>query len=132
MTVFVETDFLLALAKNDDWLQQRAESVLASNDVITSPLAYLELLLVLERHQFDYARLFANLLELVPVGDDTERQIVLKAVTYFEAGLTPFDAFHAATAETRGLPIQSSDGAYEEVDPDRRPLEPHTDEPSDE
>lgn len=124
MTVFVETDFLLALAKDDDWLQQRAESVLESQQVVTSPLAYLELLLVLERHQFDYARLFANLLHLVPVGDDEERQIVLKAVTYFEEGLTPFDAFHAATAKTRGLPIQSSDGAYKEVDPDRRPLEP--------
>jgi len=124
MTVFVETDFLLALAKDDDWLQQSAESVLASKEVVTSPLAYLELLLVLERHQFDYARLFANLLDLVPVGGDEERQVVLKAVTYFEEGLTPFDAFHAATAETRGLPIQSSDGAYEEVDPDRRPLEP--------
>jgi len=124
MTVFVETDFLLALAKDDDWLQQSAESVLASKEVVTSPLAYLELLLVLERHQFDYARLFANLLDLVPVSDDEERQVVLKAVTYFEEGLTPFDAFHAATAETRGLPIQSSDGADEEVDPDRRPLEP--------
>lgn len=124
MTAFVETDFLLALAKDDDWLQERAEDVLDELDVVTSPVAYLELLIVLERYQFDYVRLFANLLDVVPVGDDDEQQLVLKAVNYFEDGLTPFDAFHAATAETRGLPVLSSDKAYEAVDPERLPLEP--------
>ena len=128
MTVFVETDFLLALAKDDDWLQERAENVLEEREIITSPFAYLEMLIVLERHQFDYIRLFSNLLDVVPVGDEDEQQIVLKAVAYFEDGMTPFDAFHAATAETRGLHILSSDKVYENVDPNRIPLEPTTDE----
>jgi predicted nucleic acid-binding protein len=128
MTVFVETDFLLALAKDDDWLQERAETVLEKREIVTSPFAYLEMLIVLERHQFDYVCLFSNLLDIVPVGDEDEQQIVLKTVAYFEDGMTPFDAFHAATAETRGLPILSSDKAYEDVDPDRIPLEPTTDE----
>lgn len=127
MTAFVETDFLLAIAKDDDWLQEHAEAALDAQTVVTSPVAYLELLIVLERREFDYVRLFANLLEIVPVGDETEQQIVLKAVGYFEDGLTPFDAFHAAIADTRGLPILSSDTAYEDVDPDRRPLEPDDD-----
>ena len=124
MTAFVETDFLLALGKTDDWLQDRAETVLEEEDVVTSPTAYLELLIVLDREQFDYVRLFANLLDIVPVSTNREQQIVLKAVTYFEEGMTPFDAFHAATAETRGLPILSSGRAYDEVDPERIPLEP--------
>ena len=54
MTVFVETDFLLAIAKDDDWLQERSEDVLDEREVVTSPFAYLELLIVLGRHQFDY------------------------------------------------------------------------------
>lgn len=128
MTAFVETDFLLALAKDDDWLQERAETFLDDREVVTSPLSYLELLIVLDRHQFDYVSLFANLLDVVPVGTDAERQIVLKAVSYFEEGMTPFDAFHAATAETRGLPIIGSDGAYDSVGPERIPLEPDGDE----
>lgn len=123
MTTFVETDFLLALGKEDDWLQNSAEEALDDQDVVTSPIAYLEMLIVLDRDEFDYVRLFANLLDVVPVGNDTERQIVLKAATYFEDGMTPFDAFHAATAETRELPILSSDKAYGEVDPERIPLE---------
>jgi predicted nucleic acid-binding protein len=128
MTVFVETDFLLALAKDDDWLQERAENVLEKREIVTSPFAYLEMLIVLERHHFDYVLLFSNLLDVVSVGDEDEQQIVLKAVAYFEDGMMPFDAFHAATAETCGLPILSSDKAYEDVDPDRIPLEPTTDE----
>jgi predicted nucleic acid-binding protein len=128
MTVFVETDFLLTLAKDDDWLQARAEETLEARDVVTSPFAYLELLIVLERYQFDYVRLFANLLDVIPVGDDRERQIVLKTVNYVEDGMTPFDAVHAATAETRGPVILSSDGAYGAVDPERTPLEPRSEE----
>jgi predicted nucleic acid-binding protein len=83
---------------------------------------------VLERHQFDYVRLFANLLDIVPVGNEEEKQTVLKAVAYFEDGMTPFDSFHAATAETRRFPILSSDKAYGDVDPERLPLEPESDE----
>jgi predicted nucleic acid-binding protein len=128
MTVFVETDFLLAIAKDDDWLQERAEDVLAEREIVTSLFAYLELLIVLEHHQFDYVRLFANLLDVVPVGNEEEQQIVLKAVAYFEDDMTPFDSFHAATAETRGLSLLSSDKAYEDVDPERLPLEPTADE----
>lgn len=128
MTVFVETDFLLAIAKDTDWLQERAEEILDEREVVTSPVAYLEMLIVLERHQFDFVRLFANLLDVVPTGDDEEQQIVLKAVAYFEDGMTPFDSFHAATAETRGHSILSSDEACGDADPDRLPLEPDTDE----
>jgi len=127
MTVFVETDFLVALAKDSDWLKDRAESVLAEHDVITSAFSYLELLIIHERHEYEYPRLVANMLELVPVGTEEEHQIVLKAVNYYEDGMTPFDSFHAATAETRRLPILSSDKAYETVDAERLPLEPSGD-----
>ena len=56
--------------------------------------------------------MFANLLDIVPVGSADERQIVLQAVSYYADGMTPFDAFHAATAETHSLPIISSDKAF--------------------
>jgi len=128
MTAYVETDYLLALAKDADWLKDRAEEALNEHDVVTSTYSYLEVLLISERHDLDYIKLFSNMLEVVPVETDTERQIVLKAVKYFEEGMTAFDSFHAATAETRGHPILSSDKAYEDVDPERLPLEPIEDE----
>ncbi len=128
MTVYVETDFLLALAKDADWLKDRAEETLEERDVVTSTYSYLELLLIRERHDFDHVTLVANMLEVVPVETEEEHQIVLKAVNYIEDGLTAFDAFHAATADTRGHTIVSSDNTYADVDPERLPLEPDTDE----
>ena len=127
MTVYVETDFLLALAKDTDWLQESAEAALGEYEVETSTFSYLELVLARERYEFDYVPLVANLLELVPVRDKEEKQVVLKAVNYYEEGMTPFDAFHAATAETRRLDVLSSEKDYEGIEVERVPLEP-TDE----
>ena len=124
MTVYVETDFLLALAKETDWLQGSAEDALLEYDVETSPFSYLELLLVGERYEFDYVPLVANLLELVPVRDESETQVVLKTVSYYDEGMTPFDAFHAATAETRAMAVLSSESDYESTEVERVPLEP--------
>ncbi|PSQ57039.1 PIN domain nuclease [Halobacteriales archaeon SW_8_68_21] len=127
MTVYVETDYLLALAKDSDWLKSRAEETLEARDVVTATYSYLEVLLIGERYEFDYVKLFSNMLEVVPVATDEERQIVLKAVKYFEDGMTAFDSFHAATAESRSHPVLSSDEAYEDADPERLPLEPTED-----
>lgn len=127
MTVYVETDFLLALAKDADWLRGSAEEALDEYEVETSPFSYLELVLARERYEFDYVPLVANLLELVPVRDEEEKQVVLKAVDYYDEGMTPFDAFHAATAETRGMDVLSSEKDYEDIEVARVPLEP-TDE----
>ena len=127
MTMYVETDFLLALAKDSDWLQDSAEEALAEYDVETSPFSYLELLLARERYEFDYVPLVANLLELVPVQNEEEKQVVLKAVNYYDEGMTPFDAYHAATAETRGMDVLSSEKDYDDIEVERVPLEP-TDE----
>lgn len=124
MTVYVETDFLLALIKEDDWLQERAETVLENRDVVTSAVAYLEVLIVLREYQFDFRSLFGNLLGVVPVESDKEREIVLKAAAHVEDGMTPFDAYHAAMADTRGLPIAGSDKRYDEIDVRRIQLEP--------
>jgi predicted nucleic acid-binding protein len=128
VTVYVETDFLLALAKDTDWLQESAEDALAEYEVETSAFAYLELLLARERYEFDYVPLVSNLLELVPVQSETEKQVVLKAVSYYEDGMTPFDAFHAATAETRRLDVLSSERDYDDIEVSRVPLEPDDDE----
>lgn len=44
-----------------------------------------------------------NFLELVPVQDEQEKQAILKTVIYYERGMTPLDAFHAATADAREM-----------------------------
>ena len=106
MTVYVGTDFLLALAKDSDWLQSSAEDALGEHEVETSTFSYLELVLV---------------------RDEQEKQVVLKAVNYYTEGMTAFGAFHAATTETRSMDVLSSETSYDDIEVARVPLEP-TDE----
>lgn len=128
MTVYVETDFLLALAKPDDWLREPAREALESREVETSLAAFIELLLISERFEFNRVRACADLLELISIVPESDAQVVLKAAKYQEEhAMTAFDAVHATIAETRKLAIMGSEGDYEALDIDRIPLEGGTD-----
>jgi len=124
--VYVETDFLVALAKDSDWLKKNAEAVLRDEDieVSTSILAYAEFLLLAERYDFDRVRAVSNLLDMVPVIPEEHSQAVLKAAKYQEEhGMTTFDALHAGLAETRDARILSSEGDYDALEVERVALE---------
>lgn len=128
--MYVETDFLIALVKPDDWLNERAEATLAGDEPVhTSLLAYVELLVEAYEPQvgieYDVPSVVANLLELVPVDPLEDEDVLLAAATYLdEHDVTPFDAFHAGIAVTNDGRIQSSDGVFDELGLDRVPLEP--------
>ena len=122
MTVYVETDVLIALVNPDDPYSENAERTVSEYDVVTSPLAYLELLSDIDRNNFDAVRLVAHLLDLVPVATEEEEQIVLKAANYYDEGMSPFEAFHAATAETREYVVISSNEGHETLGPAREAL----------
>jgi predicted nucleic acid-binding protein len=122
--VYAETDLLVALAKPDDWLGEAAERALEEYEVETSLLAYVELLLVSDRYEFDRTRAVADLLDLVPLPDPADQQLVLRAATYQdEHGATTFDAFHAAIAESRDEAVLGSDGIYDDIGLERIALE---------
>jgi predicted nucleic acid-binding protein len=124
--VYVETDFLIALAKDSDPLKQNAEEVLRDEDVevSTSVLAYAEFLLLADRYDIERVRAVSNLLDMVPVVPEEHSQAVLKAAKYQEEhGMTTFDALHAGLAETREARILSSEQDYDALDIERVPLE---------
>lgn len=127
--MYVETDFLFALAKPDDWLEAEATAALDREDVHTSLLAYAEFLVAAyeegEGFGFDVSRTVANLLELVPVSPEADEEAILAAATYLdEYDTTPFDALHAGIAATRGEQILASDRIFDTLDVDRVSLEP--------
>lgn len=127
--MYVETDFLLALAKNSDWLKEEAEAALDEHDdIATSILSYAEFLFLVEDYDIDRVRAVSNLLNVVPVRPESHEQAVLKAVQYQdEYGMSNFDAFHAGMVETWGTPVLGSEQDYDELDIERLPLEPDTD-----
>ncbi|MDR9381998.1 MAG: PIN domain-containing protein, partial [Natronomonas sp.] len=110
--MYAETDFLLALIKNEDWLGEVAETVYRNHrdELWTSQFTLIELLLVAYREDRDTERVVANAANLVDVRGDVET--VVTAATYVEHHeFTPFDALQIV--ESDGDTIVSSDGAYE-------------------
>ncbi|APW98229.1 hypothetical protein CHINAEXTREME_10695 [Halobiforma lacisalsi AJ5] len=112
--MYAETDFLLALIKDEDWLGEAAESVYREHrdELWTSQFTLIELLLVAYREERDTERVVSNAASLVEIRGDVET--VVTAATYVEDhGFTPFDALHLV--ESNGETIVSSDGTYEDV-----------------
>lgn len=119
--MYAETDFLLALIKDSDWLSERAEEVYEENrdDIWTSEYTLIELMVVAYREDKDVLGTVSNAEELIEVKGNMED--VLAAANYVEnEGLTPFDAVHLV--KSRGEKIISSDDSYDDFS-DRIKLE---------
>ena len=111
--MYAETDFFLALIKDEDWLGDAAETVYREHqdELWTSQFTLIELLLVAYREQRDTERVITNAANLVEVRGDVDT--VVTAATYVEDhGFTPFDALHIV--ESDGDTIVSSDETYED------------------
>jgi len=127
--MYVESEFLFALAKPSDWLKADAEAALAEYDVHTSLMTYTEFLVYFydpeeAEYMLPVTALIPNLLELVPVHSEADEQALLTATAFIdEYGLTPTDAVHAGIAQARGEPVLSTDTAYDAVGIDRVPLD---------
>ena len=133
--MYVETDFLTALLKDDDWLQAAAIRALEERDDIhTSILAYAEILVLFydreaATYDIDAPRAITNLLELVPIQPKEHEDAVLAAAAFIdEDDLTPFDALHAGIVTTGENRVLSTEQDYDTVGLDRTPLEPESPE----
>lgn len=114
--MYAETDFLLALIKEEDWLGDAAETVYRDHrdGLWTSQFTLVELLLVAYREDRDAERVVTNAANLLEVRGDVDA--VVAAATYVEDhGFTPFDAIHLV--ESGGDAIVSSDETYESFAP---------------
>ncbi|MBZ6495101.1 PIN domain-containing protein [Natrinema longum] len=131
--MYVETDFLTALVKDDDWLRESALRELHERDDLhTSILGYAEVLVLFydrndEAYEIDAPRAVTNLLELVPIHPAEHEDAVLAAAAFLdEYDMTPFDALHAGLIATGAGTVLSSEMDYETVGLDRIPLEPNS------
>lgn len=119
--LYVETDFILALIKDDDRLREAAEAVYETrgDDLWTARDTLVELMMVAYREGWNVERVVASANALFEVEGDTES--VLAAASHVqENGFTPFDTLHLV--HSSGSPIVSSDSSYDGF-AERVPLE---------
>ncbi len=115
--MFADTDFLLALIKDSDWLKQNAMKIFKEHKgkIRTSIAVMIELALICKRLKMHVLETFTNI-------DESSYAVCLRAALYIEKyGLNVFDSFHAAFCF--GDKIISSDSAYDKIGIDRIKLE---------
>ncbi len=120
--IYADTDFFIALVKDDDWLQDRAAKVALENEgeIYTSRATLLELLVISERFEFDQMEALTYALEIATVPEDED--VLFQAADYMEQdGLTAFDAYHVAYADEDA--IISSDKSFDDVTDGRIAIE---------
>lgn len=120
--IYADTDFFIALVKDDDWLQEQAVTIATEHegDIYTSRATLLELLLISDRFEFDRMEALSYALEIASVPED--ETVLFQAADYMEQyGLTAFDAYHVAYANHD--PIISSDKSFDDVTDDRISIE---------
>ncbi|AOW80065.1 hypothetical protein HTSR_0880 [Halodesulfurarchaeum formicicum] len=116
--IYADTDFFIALVKDDDWLQSRAAEIAREyeGEIYTSRSTLLELLVISDRFEFDRLAALSYALDIAHVEED--ESVLFRAADYMDQhGLTAFDAYHVAYADSD--PIVSSDKQIEAVT-DRR------------
>ena len=120
--IYADTDFFIALVKNDDWLQQRATTIATEHEgeIYTSRATLLEILMISDRFEFDRMEALSYILEVASVAED--ETVLFQAADFMEQfGLTAFDAYHLAYADHD--PIISSDNSFDDVTDARIPIE---------
>lgn len=119
--MYVETDFILALVKEEDWLQEKAEKLYEEHkeNLWTSSYTLIELMILSYREEWNPVKIISGASNLVEVRGETEK-IKAAAVKMEEKGYTPFDALHLISSGDQK--IISSDYSYDK-DSERLKLE---------
>jgi len=120
--IYADTDFFIALVKDDDWLQERAATIATEHqgDIYTSRATLLELLMISDRFAFDRMEALSYVLDIASVPED--ETVIFQAADYMDQyDLTAFDAYHVAYADHD--PIISLDKSFDDVTDSRISIE---------
>jgi len=123
--MYAETDFVLALAKEKDWLKKNALRIYEKHreEIWTSTLTLIELLLYSHREKIKPEQLLqaAHFFLKIKGADLTEGDLITAADLMDKFNATPFDALHAI--QCRGDTIISSDAIFDKIGLKRIKLE---------
>ena len=124
--MYAETDFILALIKENDWLKNNAEKVYEKykNEIWSSQVLLQELMLYCYKNKIDSVKVIDETAKLIQIKDISINYEYFIAVGHvMNAYLaSPFDAMHAIAAKNDGR-IISSDSIYDRIGLTRIKLE---------
>lgn len=112
--IYADTDFILALAKKEDWLKKRAQEIyrLQKGNIVISNITLIELMLIAEKINYDSTQLIAFALEIATLMGEDPQDYFLACEYQKKFNLNVFDALHAVKSKGK---IISSDKRFKEV-----------------
>lgn len=118
--IYADTDFFVALVKEDDWLQENSSKILKEyqGDIRTGLTTFIELFFLSQDYGWDRERVASNVFAIAEVEFDQE--IVFQASEYMENGLGVIDSFQLSQSDGR---IISSDKEFDQTGIERINLE---------
>lgn len=118
--MYADTDFFVALVKEDDWLQENARKLYEEygSELETGLPTFIELCFLSREYDWEIEKVVTNVLQMAEI--DFEEKIVYQAIEYMDQGLNVLDAFQAAKS---GSQIISSDKEFDSIDLERVKLE---------
>jgi|APHM01.1.fsa_nt_gi hypothetical protein len=118
--VYADTDFFVALIKEDDWLQGNALELYEEHggSIRTSLPTFIELCFLAQDYDWELEKVVTNILEIAEI--DFDEKVVHQALEYLEQGLNVLDAFQLAKSNGE---IISSDKQFDETGVNRIKLE---------
>ena len=111
--IYADVDFILALAKKDDWLKKKALKIHKKykNEIVISSTTLIELMLIAKKINYDSLKLISFALSVGELNDDEE--YYFQACHYQkEYGLGVFDSIHVAKSKGK---IISSDKKFKKI-----------------
>ncbi|OGF01597.1 MAG: pilus assembly protein [Candidatus Edwardsbacteria bacterium RIFOXYD12_FULL_50_11] len=121
--VYADTDFFLAIMKNDDWLKSNARKIYEKykKELRTSVITLIELLLLSEKYRLDPENIVLSLYSICSIEGIDRKKALLTSYYIKYNKLNVFDALHAAYSAKDD--IISSDKAFDDVGIKRIKLE---------
>lgn len=112
--IYADTDFILALVKEKDWLKKKAEEIYEKykGHIFISSASLIELMLLAKKLNYDSLKIISFALSIGHLIDD-ESDYYFKACRYQkEYGLNVFDSIHISKCNGK---IISSDKKFEDI-----------------
>ncbi len=116
--MYAETDFVLALVKESDWLKANAEKIyeIYKKEIWSSQLTLQELMMYSYKNKIDPIAVIENVASIIDIKNVpiTNEFLIAAGHVMNRYKATPFDAMHAIIARQDGT-IISSDPTYDRI-----------------
>ncbi len=124
--MLADSDFILALIKESDWLKKNAVKILKEHKgkIRTSISVMIEIALLCKKFKINAIKTFVHIFELISVNEETYSICMQSAVYIEKYNLNVFDAFHAAFCGNDK--VISSDSIFDTIGIERLKLNNNT------